>query len=164
MRPQRCITAMPHGDCWRACIATIIGAPIESVPNFMHLPEAQGSFDRGGRPIADAGLRLTREWLAPHGFSLFETYCSAKWSLTEVLATFSQPNPDVPVIVIGVAGDGSNDSHAIVAMNGDVAHDPSGVGLNGPFPCADPGCECGMAWWWLYTISVAERWSHLRGL
>jgi len=150
--PQNCIVPMPHGDCWRACIATITGEPIRDVPNFMHL-------DGIAKPTADEGLRLTREWLAKRRLGLFETYCSANWSLDELLATFSRPNPGVPIIICGLSVDDPTDGHAVIALNGEIAHDPSGAGLSAPYPCRHPDCDCGVTWWWVYTLTVNDKWS-----
>ncbi len=160
MKFQDCITPEPHGDCWRACIATITGAAIEAVPNFMHIDA--GPVVAGGKRLADEGLRLTREWLAPQGLSLFETYCSAGWSLNELLDTFSKPNPGVPIIVCGFPKADPSEGHAVIAMDGKIVHDPSGQGLGGPYTCQIPGCDCGMTWWWLYSVSVTDRWTDLK--
>lgn len=156
MIPQNCIVAEPYGDCWRACIATIVGEPIADVPNFMHL---SGEV----KPTADEGLELTRQWLAPRGLGLFETYCSANWTLAELLKTFSQPNPGVPIIICGYSVTDPDDGHAVIAMDGVVIHDPSGAGLSGPYPCRQPGCECGVSWWWIYAVSVTDRFNELGG-
>jgi hypothetical protein len=150
MTPQNCITAVPHGDCWRACIASIVNRPIATVPNFMHT--------NGAEKTADNGIARTRDWLAQFGLGVFEAYCSAKWSFAEVLETFSTPNPNIPVIVCGYPSVDPEDGHAVIAMNGAVVHDPSGVGLAGPHPCRTPGCECGQTWWWIYVITATADW------
>ena len=50
-----------RGDCERACVATILGMPIEDVPNF-------------AAPEVRADLRLwMREWLRRQGYGLIET-------------------------------------------------------------------------------------------
>lgn len=149
MIPQPCIEPMPHGDCWRACIASIINRPVATVPNFM-----AGCMGE----VADPGLDLTREWLAQFGFSIFETYCSAKWTLDEVLETFSKVNPNVPIIVTGEPNGFPGEGHAVIAMDGKVVHDPGGMGLAGPYPCRKPGCDCGQTWWFIYTICLTADW------
>lgn len=143
MRPEFCISPMPDGDCWRACIASIVEVHAASVPNFMH----EGAKDR------DEGVRRTRAWLAGRGYSLFQTYCSAKWEPQRLLDVFSADNPDTPIIICGTCRDGKT-SHAVVALNGAIVHDPSGAGIIAPSlcSCGDPGC--GMDWYWLYVISL----------
>lgn len=140
MIPQRCIAS---ADCFRACVASICEKPAREVPDF------------GGALSNDCDemARLAREWLSAQGFGLFVTYCSANWSLEKVLSVYSADNPGVPVIIAGVSGSNPAETHAVVALNGAVAHDPSGAGIVGAYPCdCKPDCELG--WWWIYVITA----------
>lgn len=123
--------------------------PVATVPNFM-----AGCTDND----SDPGLALTREWLAQFGFSIFETYCSANWTLERLLEIFSKANPNVPIIILGEPNGFPGGGHAVIAMDGKIVHDPGGMGLSGPYPCRKPGCNCGVSWWFLYTISLTADW------
>ena len=139
--PQRCIAAPDEGgDCWRACIASVLDMPAAMVPNFAHL-----------HPDWDTMIAAAREWLAPRGWSIFRSYISAGWDLDDVLSWFSGNNPHVPVILTGQSAADPKDNHAVVLLNGRIAHDPSNAGLAGP--CVNEKGEPG--WWWYDVICVA---------
>lgn len=145
MKPVRCIARRgEQGDCWRACIATILNLDAKSVPNFVHL----GGDDK------EKYITLTREWLACRGLALFEMQCSDEYTLESLLNWRSETSVDVPVIVVG---ESKNDNHAVIAMNGKVVHDPSSVGLTGPVRCAcsDPACQ--RRYWWLFVIAFGAN-------
>ena len=64
MKPQRCLVSLADhnagielGDCWRACVATILRLPAREVPNFVDLAK-------------DEFLERTRDWLADRGWAL----------------------------------------------------------------------------------------------
>jgi hypothetical protein len=138
MIAQNCVApAEEGGDCWRACLASILGMDGLDIPNFAHL-----------YPEYDLMMAEARKWLATKGLSMFQTYCSAGWSIDKLLECFSADNPGVPIIVCGQSGRTSNENHAVVAMDGKVIHDPSGCGITGP--CVGEGGESG--WWWLQVI------------
>jgi hypothetical protein len=142
VKPQRCLVGGKDGDCFRACIATICEVPASEVPNFGALTND-----------CDEMSLLARKWLAPRGYSLFVTYCSAGWTVERVLSNYSADNPGVPVIIAGVPETNKDETHAVVALNGKVVWDPSGAGLSGPYPCrCKPDCELG--WWWIYVITA----------
>ena len=124
MRPVSCTHALDEsGDCWRACVATILGLSAPEVPHFVHLDE------QGGGDWID----LTRTWLNGRCLGLVVRHCnSSDWSLDDVLLYWSAENPGTPIIVSGEAGDDPSDNHAVVVLNGRIAHDPSGIGLAGP--------------------------------
>lgn len=153
MRPQNCTAPRSeHGDCWRACIATVTGIAAETLPNFAH----EHSDDWKAR------YRLVRDHLRPLGLNIFTTYCSAKWEVDRLLEVFSADNTDVPVIVAGRSRDGSAD-HAVVVMNGKIVHDPSGAGMVAPCACScsDPSCEV-ERWYWIDVICVDSSWTERR--
>jgi hypothetical protein len=143
MTPQPCIShAEEEGDCWRACIASVLNMPIGDVPNFCDVVKHD--------PDHMELYRETRRWLAERGLGLFQTYCSAGWTLDKLLECFSKPNTGIPVIICGWS---RGDNHAVVAMDGRVVHDPGGgCGLSGP-PRSENGEEC---WWWLYVVAFAH--------
>lgn len=133
LRPQFCLEPNPHGDCWRACLATITGLDAATMPNFMHL----GGEDRTG----DTGVAFAREWLRPYGLTVFSTFLP-NWRLLLVLQDASAINPGAAFILTGRAK-GVEDHHSVVALDGAIVHDPSGVGLSGPMQCqcGKPGCD-----------------------
>lgn len=131
MRPQFCRESAPHGDCYRACLATVTGLPAETMPNFMHLTD-------GGN--GDDGMRHARDWLAGHGLTIFSMWAE-DLTLEKALADCSGFNPGVPVIFSGWCAP-ANDGHSVVALDGRIVHDPSGVGLTSGSRCrcGDPAC------------------------
>lgn len=146
MRPQKCLITMAdqlagreYGDCWRACIASILEMPCDDVPNFVHLARlADGNFHT-----------LSREWLAERGWALFaRAFGAAEWPFDRLVDWLASSGPGVAFIV---AGDSGGQSHAVVALDGTI-HDPSDCGIQGPHDCDEEGCNCG-GFWWVYVIA-----------
>lgn len=146
---QFCTVPEPHGDCWRACLATITGLDAAKMPNFVHAP---------GVNSPDDTTKLAREWLKPYGLTIFDTFLPGDWSLQTVLKDASAINPGTAFILSGRAAH-VEDSHAVVVLNGMIAHDPSGAGLSGPCRCACGKPECQMKIWgvWLIVPIVEDR-------
>ena len=144
MKPQNCTAPRAEtGDCWRACIATVTGIPAARMPNFVHVhPD-----DWKGR------YRSVRDQLRPFGLNIFTTYCSAKWEVAKLLDVFSTENADVPIIVAGRCAHRDSD-HAVVLMNGEIVHDPSGAGMVAPCLCGCGKPDCDDGWYWIDVISV----------
>jgi hypothetical protein len=157
--PVPCISEPGQfGDCWRACIASILDLCTSDVPHFMALAIEQG----GGefKTEDDVAYRLAREWLREQGLGIFRTWVSGRWSLSKLLEDFSAFNPGAPWILNGAALviHQGEEGHAVVAMDGRIAHDPSHCGISGPLPCTACGdAEC-KGWWWIDVISVGENW------
>ena len=150
MRPVRCISHQTgeFGDCYRACIASILELPAEAVPNFGHLvpmPQTVESEDQ---------TALARKWLSNRGMTIFRTIANGKWSLDKLLYEFSDWNPGVPIILHGEAEHQSagDINHSVVMLDGRIAHDPSGAGIKGP--CVDIAGE--RPWWWMEIIVLTE--------
>jgi hypothetical protein len=144
MTPQFCTEPEPNGDCWRACLATIIDRPGHELPNFMHC--AQGE-------TYDDGIRRAQEFLRPHGLTIFTTYISAGWPLERVLERFSKPSPGAAIILSGMSIADPNTAHAVVVLDGSVVHDPSGAGICAPARCScgDPSCKD--TWWMIDVVA-----------
>lgn len=139
MTPQFCLVRLGDdeaGDCYRACIASILNMPVAAVPNFCEL----------GRGEPNGETRIAREWLAQFGLTIWQTWCTGEWKFADVLHWFSAGHPDAPVVLSGAC---KGDHHAVVLMGGKVAHDPSGAGIEGP-------CEDGN--YWFDIISVGSNW------
>lgn len=143
MKPQRCLVSGANGDCYRACVASIVELPIAEVPHF-----ADGCAD-----LEEMYCRV-RDWLFEQGYGLFRTYCSAGWTLERLLKCFSEDNPGVPIIISGVARANPTETHAVVALNGRLAHDPSGAGLSGPWKCNCGSPDCDYSIWWLEVVAA----------
>lgn len=98
------------GDCWRACIATILGLASEDVPHFVQDSE-------------DLWLEATVDWLAERGFALLHIAEDdlVSW-LGEPLWIKTGESPRGPAL-----------RHAVVMRGGSLWHDPhpSREGLSG---------------------------------
>lgn len=91
-----------QGDCWRACIATILGLPRDTVPHFIQ--------DHG-----DEWLEATEEWLVANGHP----------KLYHFPTRFPIADPLRPlVILVGPSPRGV--AHGVVAdaTTGEIVHDP----------------------------------------
>lgn len=141
LRPQFCIEANPNGDCWRACLATITGIDARTMPNFMHLGTANG----------DESCALARDWLRPRGLTIFSHWADGRWPLDKVLREISAHNPGVAMILSGQAAR-VDDTHSVVALDGAIVHDPSGVGLAGPQPCLCGAPSCNFLHWSIEVV------------
>lgn len=138
MRPQNCISAPGEpGDCYRACLATITGIPIGTMPNF-------------GADCRNEPERMweeVRAFLAPHGLSIFSDYCTGEWPLEKVLEYFSDHNKGVPIILTVKPRFHDDPAHSVVALDGKIVHDPSGAGISGP--SGD--------WWHFDVVAILPR-------
>lgn len=98
-------------DCWRTCIACLLGMPRDDVPHFLaeHGKDYQ---------------RATNAWLAAHGLGL-ATYTSDPF----------EGVPELRRTVVMVAGGDldAKQAHAVLWRDGKIFHDPGEAGLpNGP--------------------------------
>lgn len=114
--PLRGIT----GDCWRACIASIIGYHPLDVPHFAELPHP---------------MLATNEWLKKRGLDLY--HCSP-WKVPKdiryVILGGGSPRGSIAHAVVGDLGETSTAERLKLKLNEiPIAHDPhpSRDGLNG---------------------------------
>src|SRR4051812_35729689 len=106
----------PPGNCWAACIATLLDLPLEAVPD--ELPHWQAGMPRwqSWRPYE----RAMHHWLYMQGYMLIQTsadnrfeYCGPS-SYFKFLCVMSGPSPRDPSMM-----------HAVVAnQDGELVHDP----------------------------------------
>jgi hypothetical protein len=147
MVPQRCIASVGEaGDCYSACIATILGVPIASVPNFNEETRREGLYGEAG------SLAMTKRavaYLRPFGLSIFNSYCNGEWPIEKALEYFSGHSPGVPVIFHGKPRFSEDEAHAVIALDGKIVHDPSGAGIAGPLG----------DWWFMDVIALAASCS-----
>jgi hypothetical protein len=107
------------GDCWRACIASMLDLPTEAVPHFA--VDAEGKMLNG----EDASLKLM-EFLRPLGFSYVEVPFSLAEgdtvddALTKIGAAWMR---DVHWTLLGKSKRGFN--HVVVCRGAKVVHDPT---------------------------------------
>lgn len=105
------------GDCYRACLASILDLPSEQVPHFIQ--------DREGQP---EWRDDERAWLAARGLQAIVMVL--KLPLPTILEWLGAMNPEVHCIVMGMGSNGI--PHAVVACGGSIVHDPGHVGITGP--------------------------------
>ena len=118
-RPQEGVT----GDCWRTCIATVLGVDRDAVPHVL-------AADVDGDPDV-----MMRDWLATHGLGLVTFYIPGDAAeLVDVLGFIGMECPGVNVILSGMSPREIN--HSVVAADGAIVHDPAigadGTALVGP--------------------------------
>jgi hypothetical protein len=141
VKPQPCIShAEEQGDCWRASLASVLNLPVEEVPHFVEVVKHD--------PNPEELYRETRRWLLERGLGFFQTTTALTWTLADILRWLSEPNPGIPLIIVG---DAKDDNHAVVAMDGRVVLD-HGSPLTGP-PRDAKGEPCS---WWLYVVAFAH--------
>lgn len=99
-----------HGNCFSACLASVLELPIERVPNF---------YDLAPHSEPAAWWAEVRAWLAPLGWGVIHATVPA-----EVLAEY-------PGILIVGGKTSRYTDHAVVYVDGQLAHDPwpGGQGL-----------------------------------
>lgn len=117
MIPQMATIKGSNGDCFRACIASILEVPIEQVPHFFN-----------NNVSAEEGIRATREWLKSMGYG-YEEFAMDGTSPFSELKEFCNAHlsADQYFVLIGTSIRGFN--HAVILKDGEIVHDPS----------ADPG-------------------------
>lgn len=113
-----------YGDCHRTCIATILGVPRDSVPNF-------------GEHINSVELfrRDVDNFLAKKG--LCETSTAFDCDLETLMMIMNVQNPHAVWILGGLSPRGFN--HSVVCAAGRILHDPFMDEVATPIvgPCTD---------------------------
>lgn len=97
------------GDCWRACVATILQRPIEQVPHF-----EKDALEHPPSTPDGNGTWRTSLWLGKQGYSLIRFSKDAPtWTDDNVLYMASGPSPRNP-----------ETGHTVVYDGVKVVHDP----------------------------------------
>lgn len=99
-----------HGDCFRACVASILELPIQEVPHFFH----DGDDAEGEERLA--------AFLESHGLVLFGVSIDPEYQLLDFIAG----RRDIYHLVYGKVKADSDVRHCVVGLNGDIVFDPSG--------------------------------------
>jgi hypothetical protein len=110
------------GDCFRCCMAMVLGLPVEDVP---HIYEGcqNGPIDREEREDR------MRKFLGPLGLKEMNIpYDTSDYE--SILLTISAFSPGVAYLLSGKSRIGAN--HCVVCRDGEIYHDPSGNGIVGP--------------------------------
>ena len=108
-----------YGDCYRACLGSILEIDPRDMPNFCEKPE-------------DEYLEFTRNWLAENCGVAMATFPYETKDLSELLKHLGALNPGIYFTLGGRSPRGFN--HEVVVLDGKIVHDPapSGGGLVGP--------------------------------
>lgn len=107
------------GDCWRCCIAAVLGLPAEQVPHFMRK-------DDGTRNFNDEPD--TQRWLNDRGYQLVGVRSIGGREVVRYPCYHEDADQFPTPVVISVGptnrskGRGSN--HAVVAQSDKVLYDP----------------------------------------
>ena len=112
------VEMVEHDDCYRACVASVLGFPLAEVPHFYRearaLPGATASQAIG---VYD----LIRDWARTRGFAAL--FLPAVQSLAYVLEQTYRLNPEAPFILGGRSRFGTG--HAVVVCGGRIVHEPT---------------------------------------
>lgn len=105
------------GDCWRCCIAAVLGLPAENVPHFLLGEDGKHNNN------CDAD---TQKWLNERGLLMF--YASAVGGRTAIwFPRWSESKfPLPPIISCGPTdrSQGMGKHHAVVMVGNEVVYDP----------------------------------------
>lgn len=110
------------GDCWRTCIACLLGLERDDVPHFY-----EDCWD-----VDYVGLNKTKEWLETHFGLTIMTFPMLADSVDCVTNAMASWNPNLRYMLTGTSPRGT--CHVVIASNGRILHDPAldGGGLIGP--------------------------------
>lgn len=102
------------GDCWRCCIAAVVGLPAESVPHFLQIDLDTRGTD--GHKDCDS---LTQQWLLERGFMLVRGNFYFDY-------TWGDDRADFPIIKCGPTPRSKrmHQHHAVVYIRDEMVYDP----------------------------------------
>lgn len=109
------------GDCFRCAVASILELPAADVPHFMDYPWDD--------PDQGRWFKDLNEWLRPYGLAYMEVtaHPDAPWDWDAFKAAGFDPFHIM-------SGNSIRAKHSVVAMSGEIVHDPhpARLGLVGP--------------------------------
>lgn len=120
------------GDCFRTCIAMLLGC--EQASEVPHFVEMVGSFSDDGKwspgSDKDFGAALS-EFLTPKCLTYVDIPFAFN-SLEDCLAYHREMNPNLAYILSGMSANNCN--HSVVCVGGEIVKDPSqdASGIIGP--------------------------------
>lgn len=106
------------GDCFRTCLAVLLGIDAEEVPHFLKT----GKFED----------QLYIEWLNANDLHLLRVTFPGECQLEQILITGSVMSGDMPYLLSGFSRTGCN--HVVVCQGLEIVCDPSLIdaGIVGP--------------------------------
>lgn len=106
------------GDCFRTCLAVLLGVDAEEVPHFLKT----GKFED----------QLYIEWLNANDLHLLRVTFPGEYKLEQILITGSVMSGDMPYLLSGFSRSGCN--HVVVCQGIEIVCDPSltDAGIVGP--------------------------------
>lgn len=109
------------GDCWRACLASILELDITSVPHFVAEDRAGGGH----------WFFETEKWLARRNLWIFEKHLSDG---TGWIGPIIEGKSGIGYFILNGKSPRGEHLHSVVAQGGNMVHDPhpSRAGLDGP--------------------------------
>jgi len=120
MKPVHCLVATDeekgtHGDCVRACVASILELPAEDVPHFFHDGDAE------------AGHARLSEWLSGKegGLAPFYVAYNGNSLLIDILVGQDQNNPNAHYMLFGKTAEG--EPHCVVCKGGEIVYNPAWI-------------------------------------
>jgi len=108
-----------YGDCFRACIASLLERDPKDVPHFCGYDDSK---EITGKWNIDVN-----KWLAQYGFAYVEWPVSSQEDYEPFFKQREENHPNYPLyhVITGNSPNFENTSHAVVGKNGKVFHDPS---------------------------------------
>lgn len=155
MTPQRQLivnhdeAAGQYGDCFRACIASILDVPVADVPHRYPDRAAWERYASGGQLEWHVGDPIV-DWLARRGLRIIMRRINGEWTLQEVLNEIAYYNPGVHWIIGGSSPTGP--AHVCVARDREVVWDPHSANGKRLIPSRLVGAE--HPWWFGYFIGA----------
>ncbi len=112
-----------NGDCFRACIASLLDLPLRGVPHFF---EHEGENDE----VSEATMIALQVWFASRG--LYHIQVGYVTVLSTLLAGAGVGLPGLHYTVTGRTRDGR--IHTVIAHGTKIVHDPATTDLSDPVP------------------------------
>lgn len=104
------------GNCFEACIATLLDVPLKDVPDMTGKAKE-------GEVVSDEDALYGLEWLRRRGMGYIEI--GMQGPLPDLLALMKKMQRHSAYILTGRTAGGS--VHSVVARGGDIIHDPAGL-------------------------------------
>lgn len=115
MTPVHCLVRHQppdsYGDCVRACVASLLDLPAESVPHFAGIAKT-----------GDEMLTYMRVWLMTQGYAPFIGHFDGDASVSEILQQQAMVNPGCYFMLFGRVEGGD---HVVICRNDKIVHDPN---------------------------------------
>lgn len=115
-----------YGDCFRACIASLLEMEAHEVPHFFGLA-----------PNTNDAWLIADKFLEAHGLATAFIYFDGKLPIEHVLTTMAVTNPNIYYMLAGKSRNMTG--HIVIGLNDAIVHDPSGNGIVAPQALGDAG-------------------------